>query len=153
MRNRHCTITREHGPWLRSQKNHTRRRSCPADVLKLRGRERKQEPVHQPGAAPPSSSTGRRLNSLASAVACRQPAKIHLNSLNRVAASIFPPGNPGKSLAVAKHTSGFVESLKARRRGLFHVRKERRFHQTRPLVLPKKIVYPAAGVVNCVLRM
>src|ERR1041385_1816111 len=32
MRNRHCTITREHGPWLRSQKNHTRRRSCPADV-------------------------------------------------------------------------------------------------------------------------
>ncbi len=62
-----------------------------------------QELIHQPGAAPPSSSTGRQLNSSGGRILSGSQQS-PLNFFKWVAASVFPPGMPGKSRAVAENT-------------------------------------------------
>jgi hypothetical protein len=86
--------------------------------------ESEQELIHQPGAAPPSSSTGRQLNYWPRRILSggQQSPLI----FNRVAANAFPSDIPGKRMAVAKHTSGIAEFAKAQRRALIHVRKEKK---------------------------
>jgi hypothetical protein len=93
-------------PLLERKKTTPGRGDCPAARTKA-----KQELIHQPGAAPPSSSTGRQLNYWQRRVLSggqQNPSKF----LNGVAASIFPPDTPGKSVAVAKHTLSLVEFAK-----------------------------------------
>ena len=53
-------------------------------------------------------------------------------------------------MAVAKHTSGFAEFAKAKRRALIHVRKERKFRKPGSLSCLKRSLFCGGRNFNCV---